>query len=134
MQKLMCIVKTLIKSLSIWAVFIMGALACPMDLNPLATLMKHCRTGTRKQWRGSKKSKKLVTMLFRSGGANLEKYCVIFLALKMNFVRTRMLRTLILIFVMFSTQVETRLLNHITESWKGKSPICGCRQCVPLHL
>jgi len=35
-------------------------------------------------------SKTVVTMLFRSGGASLENYCLTLLALKMNFARTSM--------------------------------------------
>jgi len=70
--------------------FGMGVFACPIDINPLATLRKHWRTGMRKQWRSCKKSKTLFTLLFRSGGLSLENYCVTLLALKMNFARTPM--------------------------------------------
>jgi len=55
------------KSLDICVVLGMGVFACPIDINPLPTLMRHCRTGMRKQWRSCKKSMTLVTMLFRSG-------------------------------------------------------------------
>ena len=43
-----------------------------------------------------------------------------FLALKINFVRTSLLTTLLLIFVMSCTGVEPRLLIHITESRMGE--------------
>jgi len=45
----------------------MGVYACPIDINPLVTLRKHWKTDIRKQGRGCKKSKTLVTLLFRSG-------------------------------------------------------------------
>jgi len=54
----------------------------------------------RKQWRGCKKSMTLVTLWFRSVDVSLENCRVTLLALKLNFARTPMLRTLLLIFVM----------------------------------
>jgi len=35
--------------------FGMGVIACPIDITPLPTLMKRCRTGMRKQWRRCEK-------------------------------------------------------------------------------
>jgi len=70
--------------------FDMSVFACPIDLNPLVTLKKHCKRDMRKQYRGCKKLKTLVTLLFRPGCVSLENYCVTILALKMNFANTPM--------------------------------------------
>ena len=40
-----------IKSLSTLDVFGMGVLVCPIDIFTLATLMKNCWAGKKKQWR-----------------------------------------------------------------------------------
>jgi len=58
------------------------------------------------------KSKTLVTLLFRSGVVSLENYCATLLGFKMNFDRTPMYRTLLLIFVMSCTGVEPRQVKH----------------------
>jgi hypothetical protein len=70
--------------------FGMVVFACPIDIKPLVTQRKHCRRGMTNQWRGCKKSKTLVKLLFRSGGVSSENYCETLLALKMNFARAPM--------------------------------------------
>jgi hypothetical protein len=52
--------------------FGMGVFACPIDINPLVALRKPWRTGMRKLWRRCKKSKTLVTLLFRLRDVSLE--------------------------------------------------------------
>jgi len=58
-------------------------------------------------------------MLFRSEGASLENLRDT-PGLEMDFIRTPMSRTLLLIFVMLCTGVESKLLKPITESRMGK--------------
>ena len=36
----------------------MSVFACPIDINPSAILMRHCRTGMKKQWRGRKNQRR----------------------------------------------------------------------------
>jgi len=40
--------------------FAMGVFACPIYINPLATLRKHWRTGMRKQWRACKNQRRFL--------------------------------------------------------------------------
>jgi len=93
----------------------MGVLACPIDTNPMVRLRNLCRTGMKKLKRVCRKSKTLVLRLFRSGGVSLENCCVKMLALKMNFPRTPMRRTLEYIFEIPCTGIEPKLPKLITE-------------------
>jgi len=47
--------------------FGMGVYACPIDINPLATLRKHWRTDMRKQWQDCKKSRRWLNCFFDLG-------------------------------------------------------------------
>ena len=79
--------------------FGMGAVACPIDTSPSATLWCLCWAGMRSLKRGWRKSKKL-NMKFRFGGVNSEKTLRETLTYKMNCRRNTLWSILLLIFEM----------------------------------
>jgi len=69
----MGIVQKQTKPLGTLDVFLMGVFVCPIDINPSATIPKHCWAGMKKQWRGCKKWDMQVLVLFRSGWCQFRK-------------------------------------------------------------
>jgi len=87
----------------------------------------------RKQWRGCKKSKTLVTLLFRSGG-EFRKLLRNTPGLENELCSHPYVKNA-------PINIRDALYGGRTEASKtlqsrgwGTNPLCGCNQSVPLHL